>query len=115
MKQNTPPTSNGFDALDLAYELIRSVKSVLAEIERRDRSLADQGRRAVQSIALNLAEGRGRVGKDRIQLWRYAFGSAEELEAVLKTADAFGYVGDLASVFAMLDREHAMLWRLTRR
>ena len=49
----------------------------------RDRHLLDQGRRAVESAVLNLAEGCCRTGKDRAYHLRVAQGSAAETVAVL--------------------------------
>ena len=108
--------TTGFDALDCALELVRVLRPVFDRLERVDRKLLDQARRAVQSVALNLAEGRGRAGRDRTQHWRIAFGSAEELEVALRVADAFGYLGalELGQADRLLDKLHAMLWRMTR-
>jgi len=107
----------GFDALGTAIELVRQLRVPLELLERRDRKLADQLRRAVQSIALNVAEGRGRKGGEKTQLWRYAHGSAEEAEAALVVAEALGYVtwNELVVPPETLDRLHAMLWRLSGR
>ena len=73
-------------------------------------------KKAAASIALNLREGRRRVGKDRTHLWRVAAGSADEVQAALLVAEAFGYV-DQASLkrpLELADRVLAMLWRMTR-
>ncbi|MCO5170827.1 MAG: four helix bundle protein [Planctomycetes bacterium] len=80
----------------------------------QDANLADQGRRAAQSIALNTAEGNGRQGRDRARHFTYAYGSARELRAVLAIAEADGQVtaADLATARELLDRVLAMLWRL---
>ena len=104
-----------FEALELALELCRNIRLVLGSVGRKDPKLADQIRRATQSVALNLSEGRGRIGKDRVQIWRIAFGSAEEVETALRVAEAMGLLGpaDVESVLAILERLHAMLWRLT--
>ena len=48
--------------------------------------------RAATSVALNLAEGNGRVGKDRLHCFRIARGSVLEVQAGLKLAVAWGYV-----------------------
>ncbi len=85
-------------------------------LERRDPSLAVQLRRAAASVSLNLAEGRRRTGKDRdSHLWRVAAGSANEVVAALRVAEAFGYLTDDAAApsLALCDRVLAMLWRLT--
>ena len=104
-----------FDALEVSLELIRELRGSLSEIRTRDRDLYLQMRRAAASISLNLAEGRVRAGKDRLHHWRIARGSAEELLAALRVADAFGDL-DLASncsALALLNRVLSMLYRLT--
>lgn len=72
--------------------------------------------RTRRASPLNLAEGRRRHGKDRIHLWRVAAGSADEVVAGLRVAEAFGYVKPAtgAEALALCDRVLAMLWRLTR-
>ena len=57
-----------------------------------------------------------RRGKDRLQHYRIAAGSAGETAAALRLAVAWGYL-DLARVQvaeALLVRVQQMLWRLTR-
>ena len=102
-------------ALDVSLELIRSLQQPLAIVERRDPDLARQIRRAAASVPLNLSEGSRRKGKDRIHLWRVAAGSADEVLASLRVAEAFGYLGADATARALglCDRVLAMLWRLT--
>jgi len=105
-----------FDAFDVTLHLIRSLREPLTHLERRDPPLAVQTRKAAASIALNLREGRRRVGKDRTHLWRVAAGSADEVQAALLVAEAFGYVehAALTQPLELADRILAMLWRMTR-
>ena len=104
-----------FDAFEVSLQMVRSLQEPLVVLERRDPSLAVQLRRAAASVSLNLAEGRRRTGKDRVHLWRIAAGSANEVVASLRVAEAFGYLtGDVAALsLALCDRVLAMLWRLT--
>jgi four helix bundle protein len=104
-----------FQAYDVSLALIRSLRESLVKIAQHDRNLADQIRRAAASVPLNLREGGGRVGRDRLHLWRVAAGSAEELVAAAQVAEAFGYVddGELADAAALANRVLAMCWRLT--
>ena len=44
------------DIYNVVLEVIGALGSVLTQIERRDADLAKQARRAVASVALNLAE-----------------------------------------------------------
>jgi four helix bundle protein len=92
------------------------VNAPLAEqLERRDKDLARQLRRAASSVALNLSEGRKRVGRDRLHLWRIADGSNEECRACLLVAEAWGHLADsdTAEALARCDKLAAMCWRLT--
>lgn len=104
-----------FDAFDVALDMIRSLRDPLAAITERDPALAQQLRRAAASVPLNLSEGRRRQGRDRLHLWRVAAGSADEVVASLRVAEAWGLVevASIAQALALCDRVLAMLWRLT--
>jgi four helix bundle protein len=104
-----------FDALTIALELIAALREPLTTIRRADRDLAEQLRRAASSVALNISEARRREGRDRSHLFRVAAGSAAEARAALDVACAWGYVDNAAMARArsLMDRELAMLWRLT--
>ena len=104
-----------FQAFEIAIDLNRSLRQPLEAISQRDAELAAQLRRAASSVPLNLAEARRRVGKDRLHQFRVAAGSADEVTACLRVAEALGYV-ELASVAAPLDhadRVRAIVWTLT--
>jgi four helix bundle protein len=81
-------TKRTFECYEIALELVRGLAGVLVQLERRDRDLARQARRAATSVPLNLAEGNRRVGKDRLHHFRVAAGSAAEVRAVLDVAEA---------------------------
>jgi four helix bundle protein len=80
------------------------------------RALTDQAVRAVTSVPLNLAEGAGRRGRDRLHHWRIAYGSALEARTALELLVATGCVDvdAAATAEALLDRVAAMAWRLVR-
>ncbi|MGA8890623.1 MAG: four helix bundle protein [Anaeromyxobacteraceae bacterium] len=103
-------------AFEVSLQMIRALGAPLTAVERRDPSLATQIRRAAASVSLNLAEGGRRRGKDRIHLWRVASGSAAEVEASLRVAEAFGYLdaAGAAQALGLCDRVLRMLWGLTR-
>ena len=103
-----------FEALEVALELVVALRPVHEALVRRDRGLADQVRRAGSSVALNLAEGARRAGRDRVQFYRIAAGSAAEVQAALAVARAWGDLGPCPEAEALVDRVLAMLWRLTR-
>src|SRR5437764_525981 len=105
-----------FDALTVAIELAAALRAPLEQLRRHDRDLADQTRRATSSVALCLGEGQRRAGKDRLHLFRVAAGSAAEVRVALELAEAWGYLerAQLICARALLDRELAMLYRMTR-
>ncbi len=103
-----------FLAYDLALHLIRNPREPLAAIRRHDAALAKQARDALNSVAMNIAEGSGRNGGDRQQFFAIAFGSLRELGCALDIGAAHGWLGD-ASCFADRDRLASMLWSLKRR
>ena len=106
-----------FDALEAAVELAEALAPIEKRIRAQRKSLAEQIGRAAESIALNLGEGRMRIGLDGPDLWRRAEGSAAEVTVALRVARVRGYVtaDELVAVDALLDRLRAMLWRLTHK
>jgi four helix bundle protein len=106
-----------FDALETAIQLATALRSPLTRLRQHDRELATQAIRACNSVALNLDEGRRRAGRDRLQLFHVALGSAGELQTALRLATAWGHLvpADLAAPHALLDRILAMTWRLCHR
>ena len=101
-----------FEAFDVALELVRSLKVPIAKIAAHDPALADDIRRARNSVPLNLREGRRRAGKDRLYHWR---GSADEIIGSLLVGEALEYVtrADIAPSLGFADRVLAMTWRMT--
>lgn len=112
MKQKTTQ----FDVYEVAREAVRRMGPVARALEKSDRDLARQVRRAAASVLLNIAEGWRRMGRDRRQLYLVAAGSNAELRAALDFAEAFGYCEHSShdELEHMLDRVSAMLYRLTR-
>jgi four helix bundle protein len=104
-----------FEALELAVELVTALRSTLNAVQRRDRDLHSQLRRAAMSVPSCVAEGAERRGQDRLHLYRVAAGSLAELCVQLRIARAWGYVAssDAASIDALADRLAAILYRLT--
>jgi four helix bundle protein len=78
---------------DVMLDAITMMRPMLRGIERHDRDLASQLRRATSSVVLNLAEGSGSFGGVRTQRYRTALGSARETMACLLVAERFGYTG----------------------
>ncbi len=104
-------------AQTVALEAIRRLRPVVEKVQRRDRELADQLRRAASSVVLNVAEGHGSRGGNRRLRFETALGSATEASSALEVAVAWGYVAadEVVDAETELDRARALLWRLTRR
>jgi len=105
---------NGFHACEIALEIGARVRPVVLAVRRHDADLADQIYRAAKSLVLNAAEGGRRGGKDRGYHFRIAAGSAAELAAGVRFAIAWGFCSPQPELFALIDRELAMLWKLER-
>lgn len=97
----------------MVLEVIASLRPLLVQIERRDRDLGRQLRRASSSVALNLAEGMYSRGALRTARYHTALGSMRESVACLDVAQAFGYLGARDDAFASkLDQVLGTLVRL---
>src|ERR1700690_1626940 len=98
---------------DTSLEVIRLVRPMIVAIERRDSDLGRQFRRALASVALNIAEGSYARGRNRNALYQVALGSAKESRACLDVALSLGYVESLnPQVLAGLSSICAVLYRL---
>ena len=106
-----------FDAYDRTLDLLRLLATLLERLATRDASLAKQLRRAAQSVTLNVAEGRRRVGQDQAHHYRMALGSAAEVTACLEAALALDQMelDEIVEALAMADRVRALTYRLVNR
>src|SRR5678815_3574807 len=102
-------------AYQVALDLVRALRPVVAQLRRHSRDAADQVERAASSVVLNLAEGYRRHGRDPRRFWDMAHGSAGEIRGALDLADAWGWKIESEQARALLDRELGLLWGLTRR
>jgi four helix bundle protein len=114
--QAKPPLLT-FQVLEIAIEAIAVLAPVVARIRRHDKDLADQVRRALSSVALNVGEGNSSQDGHRIARFSTAAGSNAESRAALRVAIAWGYVEaqEIEAGEALLDRVAAMLHRLGAR
>src|SRR5262245_1356900 len=82
MSTNTKTTGDRkppkFEGLEVAIEIVGSLRNVVISIRRHDTKLAQQIIGSASSIAANLAEGNRRTGRDRMNFFRIAAGSADE-------------------------------------
>src|SRR5579864_702179 len=96
-------------------DILHQLRPVLVQIERHDRDLGNQLRRASASVALNTAEASGSSRGTQTARFRTALGSARETGACLDVAMALGYVGDVEpALLSRLDEVRAMLATLVR-
>jgi four helix bundle protein len=93
-------------------EVVRELRPVVGQIERRDADLARQMRRAMCSVALNVAEGMGSGGKNRGARYHTALGSMQETMACVEVGSALGYVGAVDA--GLLDRMDKIVGTLVR-
>jgi four helix bundle protein len=78
--------------VDTILQLIRDVAPIAATIERHDKDLAGQFRRALSSTAANTAEGSDQRGRRRGNHYAMALGSAREALVHLRAAEAWGII-----------------------
>jgi len=100
-----------------AHDLITELPPLIEAVRKRDRKLADQLRRAAQSVVLNIAEGRGNdAGNARLR-FATACGSAKEVRAALGVASDWGYIEPrvVEPLDRRLDRVCAITWCLSRK
>ena len=100
---------------DTMIEVLRGLVPVVAVIERSDRDLARQLRRAPSSVALNISEGSGSSAGTRKERYRNALGSARETGACLDVALACRYLEAIdPALLDRLDRVRATLVKVAR-
>ncbi len=100
----------------VAIQCCAEVGRIASQVARKDAALADQLRRAMASVALNISEGSGSQGKNRNARYFNALGNAREVGTALEVAVAFGYVGSVdAALVRNLDEIRAVLYRVLHR
>jgi len=104
---------NRFVALEVSLQLIEVLAPIVPLIERQDRSLADQIRRAASSVSLNLSEGERSLKGNKQKHYAIAHGSANEVKAALFVAKAWGWIEPNERALCVLDRLLGLLWGLT--
>ena len=102
-----------FIAYEVSIQLITSLRELVPVVERSDRDLADQMRRAASSVVLNLAEGQRSAKGNKHKHYAIAHGSANEVKAAIELARAWGSIDEARAPIEILDRLLAILWRLT--
>lgn len=100
-----------------ARGVVQALRPILQAVREADAKLADQLRRAAQSVVLNIAEGRGNKGGNAELRFATACGSAKEVRAALDVASDRGCVDThkAARLDERLDEICAITWVLSRR
>ena len=106
-KTNLVAHEKALEAAGMAIKLVMRVPAPL-------KSIADQVIRSASSVPANIAEGHGRVGRDRSNHWRIAYASAKEVECHLTLLAQAGAISRTGARDAMnaFDQVRAMTWRL---
>jgi four helix bundle protein len=107
------------ELIQIVIKTVAEAKPLVDSVQRRDKDLADQIRRALSSIGLNTAEGFGtssRNGNARLR-FESARGSLYEAQTGLQIAIAWGYFTpeEATATFTSLDSLAARLYGLARR
>lgn len=102
-----------FIAYEVTKELLTALAPLVVQIKREDNDLADQLRRAAQSVLLNLGEGQRFNNGNKRRHYEIAQGSANEVRAALDAAVAWGWIAADGAERVLLDRLLAILWKLT--
>ena len=92
-------------------------RAVVEAVQRRDRDLAPQLRRAVSSVAFNLSKGFGVAGGHARVRFETALGSLKEARTGIQVAIAWGYVSDAGciEVLECIDSLGGRVFGLARR
>ncbi|MEZ4287789.1 MAG: four helix bundle protein [Polyangiales bacterium] len=108
---------NRINVYEQSRNVVRQIAPLVHVVQRLDRSLADQLKRAAQSMVLNIAEARGTQDGNARTRFGTACGSAKETRAALSIAADWGYVDNdvVKRIDAELDRICAITWTLSRR
>jgi four helix bundle protein len=103
-----------FQALDKAVRAAGIALCLVRCVPVHLRPLADQVVRSASSVPANLAEGNGRVGRDRLHHFRIALGSAREVDTHLQLLLNSRSIDSRQTEEALqlFDDVRAMTWRL---
>ncbi len=93
--------------LEHSLEVVELARPLIEAVYRRDRDLASQLRRAISSVALNLAEGFGCTGGSARARFETARGSLNEAQTGIRIAVAWRYVSQ-AAASELLESMHSL-------
>ncbi len=87
---------------EVVLEVVRELRPAIEEIERKDKDLGRQMRRAVCSVALNVSEGAYSRGGNKAVRYNCAMGSMRETLSCVEVGVALGYLDGIDA--GMADR-----------
>jgi four helix bundle protein len=87
--------SRSSSVVEHALCVVALSRPIVEAVQRKDRDLASQLRRAISSIALNLSEGFGAAAGNRRLRFESALGSLNEAKTGIRIAVAWGYLSDV--------------------
>jgi four helix bundle protein len=107
-------TATGFDVHDKAVRAAGLAISIAMRVPVQLKPIADQVIRSASSVPANIAEGAGRLGRDRAHYWRIAYASAKEVDSHLSLLALSGAIppGKAGTASKLFDDVRAMTWRL---
>ena len=97
-----------------AREVVQELGPVVALVRKHDTDLANQMKRAAQSVVLNIAEARGSYRGNAKTRFGTACGSAKEVRAALHIAADWRYIApaEAERLDSALDTVCAITWKL---
>ena len=98
----------------VALEVVAEVYEVAGVVERKDKDLARQLRRASSSVVLNVGEGQYSRKGNRASRYQDAMASANETRCGLQVAERTRMAVVAPGLMGKLDHVVATLWKLTR-
>lgn len=104
-----------FVALEVALQLVEILAPALKVLKAKNKNMADQMQRALESVVLNLAEGSRSQDGNRARFFWIASGSLEEVVAALRLVVALDSLDAaiLRQAEPVLDRLRSLVWGLT--
>ena len=112
-----PAAKSKLHAHEKALEAAGFAISCVLRVPAPLKSIADQVVRSASSVPANLAEGHGRIGRDRTKFWRIAYASAKEVDSHLRLLTHARAINRSRADEALeaFDQVRAMTWRLINR
>ena len=89
--------SRSSSVVEHSLQVVALSRPLVEAVQRKDRDLASQMRRAISSISLNLSEAFGCTGGNARVRFETALGSLNEAKTAIRVAVAWGYFSNDAA------------------